>query len=241
MPAGSRRIGRKKDTVLGYAVRYSARAKRLQVRVRPWAGVEVIAPRRCSERRIESFVRAQREWIESAARSLPPVPPHDSLPREIALTALGVAWPVRYAAPVRGPSAERDGRLLLRAGADEPDEARRALRVWLADKARVSLVPRLAVLAERYDFHYRRVCIRGQRTRWGSCSARKHLSINYKLLFLAPELVDYLLVHELAHTRHLNHSPRFWGVVEACMPDYRELESRMNRAWRDVPGWVEAQ
>lgn len=237
----SRRTGQLAETVLGYAVRYSTRAKRLQIRVRPWVGVEVVAPQRCSARRIENFVRAQREWIENTAKSLPPAPPPDSLPCVIALPAVGRTWHVRYGARLGARLFDSAGYLLLHAAAGDPAAARRDLRAWLAATARAVLVPRLDGLAARHGFHYNKVTIRGQRTRWGSCSARKHLSINYKLLFLAPELVDYLLVHELAHTRHLNHSPRFWGVVEACMPDYRELESRMNRAWQDVPGWVEAR
>lgn len=240
MSGRSRRIGRtaEPERVLGYVVRYSARAKRLQIRVRPWFGVEIVAPQHCSAARVERFVLAQREWIDNAIRSLPPAPPADSLPQTVALPAIGRDWGLRYGAPVRAVGA-RGGILYVPADVDAPAVARQQLCHWLAATARRTLLPRLDVLARRYGFSYQKVSVRGQRTRWGSCSARKHLSINYKLLFVAPDLVDYLFVHELAHTRHLNHSARFWRLVEDCLPDYRELERRMNLAWKDVPGWVE--
>ncbi|HET7588213.1 MAG TPA: SprT family zinc-dependent metalloprotease [Gammaproteobacteria bacterium] len=227
-------------TVMGYTVRYSARAKRLQIRVRPWFGVEIVAPRRCALRQIERFVSAQRAWIESVCRELPLPPPADSLPDSIVLPAIGAAYRADYGKLAGRASVAERGRVLhVPAGPDDPAAARQQLRKWLAATTRAVLLPRLDELARRHGFKYHKVSVRGQRTRWGSCSSRKQISINYKLLFLAPDLVDYLFIHELAHTRQLNHSPRYWRVVEACLPDYRELEVRMSEAWKDVPGWVE--
>ncbi|HET6655332.1 MAG TPA: SprT family zinc-dependent metalloprotease [Gammaproteobacteria bacterium] len=231
---------RPSTTVLGYAVRYSARAKRLQIRVRPWFGVEIVAPRRCALRQIERFVSAQRAWIESVTRDMPLAPPADSLPESIVLPALGASYRLTYGtAGGRVSVAERGGVLQVPARPDDPVAARRQLRKWLGGKTRAALLPRLDELARYHGFKYNKVSVRGQRTRWGSCSAGKQISINYKLLFLAPDLVDYLFIHELAHTRQLNHSPRYWRVVEECLPDYRALEARMSQAWKDVPGWVE--
>lgn len=225
---------------MGYAVRYSARAKRLQIRVRPWFGVEIVAPRRCALRQIERFVAAQRGWIESVTRDMPLPPPADSLPESIVLRAVDAYYEVVYGRVAGRASVLERGRVLhVPAGTDDPQAARQQLRKWLAAKTRAALLPRLDTLARHYGFKYNKVSVRGQRTRWGSCSSRKQISINYKLLFLAPDLVDYLFVHELAHTRQLNHSPRYWRVVEDCLPNYRKLEARMSQAWKDVPGWVE--
>ncbi|HET7306276.1 MAG TPA: SprT family zinc-dependent metalloprotease [Gammaproteobacteria bacterium] len=227
-------------SVMGYTLRYSARAKRLQIRVRPWIGVEIVAPRRCALRQIERFVSAQREWIESVSRDLPRPLPANSLPETLALASIGTHYRIFYGvAGGRAAVTEQGHALYLAAGRRDPAAARRQLRRWLAAKTREALVPRLGFLARRHGFRYGKVSVRGQRTRWGSCSSRKQISINYKLLFLAPDLVDYLFIHELAHTRHMDHSVRFWGVVELCMPEYRELEKRMSGAWKDVPGWVE--
>ncbi len=74
--------------------------------------------------------------------------------------------------------------------------------------------------------HYERVTIRDQKTRWGSCSSRGTLSFNYRLIFAPPEILDYVVVHELCHLTHMNHSADFWKLVESVLPDYK-----LRRKW----------
>lgn len=81
---------------------------------------------------------------------------------------------------------------------------------------------RVAHFQSHYGVAYRAITIKNQKTRWGSCSKKGNLNFNYKLLFLPPELADYLIVHELCHLREFNHSPRFWNLVRQTMPKYRE-------------------
>jgi len=97
------------------------------------------------------------------------------------------------------------------------------LRRWLFDLAAVELDAQLRTIAEQFGFQFAKTQIRRQRTRWGSCSARGTISLNVCLLFLEPAILRYLMIHELCHTRQMNHSPRFWSLVEACEPDYRRL------------------
>ena len=78
----------------------------------------------------------------------------------------------------------------------------------------------------------------GQKTLWGSCSSRKTISINYQLLFLAPQLVNCVLIHELCHTQNLNHGPSFWQHVEKIEPDYRQLHQRLRGERATLPGWL---
>lgn len=73
-----------------------------------------------------------------------------------------------------------------------------------------------------YNFAFRRISIRNQKTRWGSCSRKGNLNFNYKIANLTPELRDYIIVHELCHLRELNHSPRFWNLVSQTVPNYKE-------------------
>jgi predicted metal-dependent hydrolase len=113
-----------------------------------------------------------------------------------------------------------------------------ALREWLADVAREQLGAELARVAAEGGFRYSRAQIRRQRTRWGSCSASGTISMNVCLLFLRPQVVRYLLIHELCHTRHMNHSNRFWSLVESFEPDYRELDRELLHGWQTVPGWM---
>lgn len=100
------------------------------------------------------------------------------------------------------------------------------------ESAAALVAERLAVLAPRYGFTYRRVVIRNQKTRWGSCSRRGTLSFNYRILDLSPALVDYLIVHELCHLQEMNHSPRFWALVAREVPDYRAARQALRTAKR---------
>jgi len=74
-----------------------------------------------------------------------------------------------------------------------------------------------------YQFDFNRISIRNQRTRWGSCSSKKNLNFNYRLLFLPKRISDYIIVHELCHLKELNHSRKFWNLVAEVMPDYLEI------------------
>jgi hypothetical protein len=86
---------------------------------------------------------------------------------------------------------------------------------------------RLTELAGKHGLSYNRVTVRSQKTRWGSCSSRKNLSLNYKITLLPPELMDYVLLHELIHTRHFNHSRAFWEELDRCVGDAKQLDKEL--------------
>ena len=88
------------------------------------------------------------------------------------------------------------------------------------EQARELISERLAYFKDTYPFLYNRVFIRNQKTLWGSCSRAGNLNFNYKIIHLAPELVDYIIVHELCHLREMNHSKRFWELVAKEIPDH---------------------
>ena len=112
------------------------------------------------------------------------------------------------------------------------------MRRWLQQRGRAVLVPWLAQVARETGLSYGRVAVRRQRSRWGSCSARHDISLNCALLFMEADLVRHVLVHELAHTRHLNHGPAFWRLVARLAPDFEAAERALRGAWRNVPAWV---
>ncbi|RJQ50906.1 MAG: M48 family peptidase [Actinobacteria bacterium] len=132
---------------------------------------------------------------------------------------------------------EAAGRLLLTGPTEDFVLCRAALRRWLVRKGHEHLVPWLRQLAEEHRFDLGRVSIGSQRTRWGSCSRRGTISLNSKLLFVPEELAEYVLVHELCHTRELNHSLRFWRLVESLDADFDRKDKLLKKAWRYVPGW----
>ncbi|MEM9151555.1 MAG: M48 family metallopeptidase [Cyanobacteria bacterium P01_F01_bin.3] len=115
------------------------------------------------------------------------------------------------------------------------------LRKWLAYRAKKDLGPWLRQISFDIDLPFRKLSVRGQKTCWASCSTRKDISLNFKLLFLPRPLVHYVLVHELCHTIHMNHSQDFWALVGQKQPDYEWRKKAIKDAWRYVPRWVEAK
>lgn len=92
----------------------------------------------------------------------------------------------------------------------------------LADQALTVIPPRVKYFAGKMGVRYGRITIRNQKTRWGSCSSRGNLNFNCLLMLTPPDVLDYVVVHELCHLKEMNHSPRFWAEVEKVLPDYRE-------------------
>ena len=113
-----------------------------------------------------------------------------------------------------------------------------ALRRWLSGVARREFEPRLSSLAMLTSTPYEKMHVRMQRTCWGSRSSSGTISLNLCLLFLDPALVRYLMIHELCHGRHMNHSKRFWAMVGRYEPRYKRLDRQLGEAWRDVPNWL---
>jgi len=94
-------------------------------------------------------------------------------------------------------------------------------------KAKTTLIKRLKWLASKYAFSYNRVSIRNQKTRWGSCSSKNNISLNMKLVRLPDELVDYVILHELAHTKVKNHSKAFWAEIDKLVENRKQMASRL--------------
>lgn len=102
------------------------------------------------------------------------------------------------------------------------------------EKARQLVLERVKHFNQFYSFNFNRISIRNQKTRWGSCSGNKNLNFNYKLVFLSPELTDYIVVHELCHLKELNHSERFWKLVAETIPNYKELKRELRREGLEI-------
>jgi predicted metal-dependent hydrolase len=219
---------------IDYRLRVSPRARRVSLRVRPWVGLEVVVPKRFPRRQIEGILQHHEEWIRRQLAHHAPTLEAPPLPTEIRLAALQERWRIATDADLRALRELPAGQLLIPA---EREQAIACLRNWVRRQARLHLPPRLRQLAREHGFGYERVSIRSQKSRWGSCSSRGTISLNDQLLFLPPAAVDYLLVHELCHTREMNHSPRFWRLVESCCPDWRRWDAELSSAMNGVPDW----
>jgi predicted metal-dependent hydrolase len=220
-----------------FAVRISARARRLTARVHVGGRVEIVVPVGVNARSVRDFVQRFSPWIDRKVAAMQCVAePSEPVPRTVEFALTAERFEVAWLRSARRSVAAEDGRIEIQA----PDDrgARAVLQGWLKRAAYERLAPRLMRLAEELRYSVSRVAIRCQRTRWGSCSTRGTVSLNCSLVFLRPEVVRYLFVHELAHTRHMNHSASFWRLVEKIEPDYRRLDRELLAGWRIVPEWV---
>jgi predicted metal-dependent hydrolase len=221
-----------------YSVRVSQRAKRLHLKILPPGKVEVVVPKRVSLKRIPGFVAEHRQWIKRHLdRMVIDYPAGPLLPETVHLPGIDECWRVDFATGLPGRvMCQGDGILKLRA-ADER-EAAQTLQRWLQRRAKTILPPLLAQVSEETGLPFSKVTVRAQKSRWGSCSSRGHISLNRALLFVSPAAVRYLLIHELCHTRHMNHSPRYWALVARLMPEYREMEAELRCAMLAIPRWA---
>ncbi len=248
-----------------YQVRESKRAKHVSIKISVEGAVEVVVPPMFDRQQLPDILEKKRDWIVKTRSRLISDRVQTSAdwqvkkPDTIALrwrsTALddphepGQAdrddleiWSVIYQ-PGAGNKTlcvpSLGDRLTIRGNTEHLPACQAVLRKWLAHRAQRDLAPWLRQLGFELNLPCRRISVRGQKTRWASCSNHKDISLNYKLLFLPRPLVHYVLVHELCHTVHMNHSAQFWRLVGEKQPDYSHWRDQLKTGWRYVPRWVE--
>lgn len=220
-------------------LRRSPRAKRVRLRIDPSGMVELVVPKRFNTRLLPELLDRHEEWVVQTLERLGATAQLQRVeaPRSLQLPAISESWQIVYLADDDGRYGCREkgnGVLQVSGG----NHWQPALRRWLLRKGREHLPEWLAQVSLETGLAYNDVSIRLQRSRWGSCSARQRINLNAALLFLPPEQVRYLLIHELSHTRQMNHSPKFWETVAGHEPDYRSLDRALRKAARQLPAWL---
>ena len=207
------------------------RARRYILRVRQDGTLRVTVPRGGSRREAEQFVQKHEKWIareRTRVRTESPSPEwnHGTTillhgnPVHIAVESHSRGWRVFY--------GERS--LPVREGVD----VRRAIEADLRELARETLLPRLRELAVVHGLTLGVVTIRNQRSRWGSCARNGNIALNFRLVQMPAHVSDYVLLHELMHIRQQNHSRRFWRLVEAACPGFRDAERWLKTTGRTL-------
>jgi predicted metal-dependent hydrolase len=216
---------------LDYTIRRSTRARRVRVRVEPDASVEVVLPQRAPQREAALAIQQLRPWIDrriaeaNAARARLETPPGT-------VPFLGAHLRLRHDEGRTRVHRQDDALHVPATGTSE------ALERWYRAQARAQIAPRLDAATQALQRPYAALSIRNQRTRWGSCSANGTMSFNWRLL-LAPEpVLDYVVWHEACHLVVMDHSRRFWALLERHRPGYREHQRwlRANGTALVLPG-----
>ena len=215
----------------------------MSIKVYPRGRVEVVVPKRTRPRDVQAFVAENRAWIQKTRSAFAEehAPEPFRLPSRIDLPAIDRKFAVVYESRDRAKTVRYrvTGDLLCLYGKTMDEVACvKALKRWLAATTREHFEPRLKTLSEQTGNSYRRMHVRGQKTCWGSHSTTGTISINYCLIFLSPALLRYLMIHELCHKKHMNHSRRFWRLVGRFEPHYRRLDKALGASWQKIPTWV---
>ena len=243
----ARRELRLGNALVGYAL---VRARRRTIGFTVGAeGLAVRAPNHVSLTAIDAALQEKTSWILRKLQETRARASHQEAARiewrdGVRLPYLGNALQVRvvHGAPMAGrfvPSeleSPAELHLGLPASANA-DQLRDAAAAWLGRNARQHFTQRLDHFAPRLGVRWQRLALTNARTRWGSARSDGAIRLNWRLMHFAPEVVDYVVVHELSHLHFMDHSPQFWAVVEAELPDYRALRTRLKAEtspiWRD--------
>jgi predicted metal-dependent hydrolase len=180
--------------------------------------VRIVAPKWLPEQHLENILKKREGWIQKHLQKLQtrkqPVPLADNQ-----ILFKGKIFHLEYHAQSNHVIKIDDEHLMIYAGDVFLEKSLQ--HAWYRNEAKKYLERRVQDLSVRYGFHYNRLFIRSQKTRWGSCSKRKNLSFNWKLIKSPLFVIDYLILHELVHTEFMNHSKQYWQKVHSLCPEYK--------------------
>ncbi|MBE3552490.1 MAG: M48 family metallopeptidase [Kyrpidia tusciae] len=221
---------------LEYTLIYRPNKKRLTLRV-GWDGtIRVSAPLGVAIETIEEFLRQKAKWIlvkrTEFARLRASVPQKTYSPGDV-FHFLGEPYPLQIKETFTGtPGSLRltEGHFYAEINPSWDAETRRErlshlFREWYHRAGYHWALHRIAVYGEKLRCFPEKVAIRDQKTRWGSCTSKGAIYLNWRIFMAPPHVVDYVIVHELAHLRHFDHSPRFWELVESALPTYADAKA----------------
>jgi predicted metal-dependent hydrolase len=231
-----------------YTIRVSRRSRNVSLKVTTLGEIEVVVPVGFDLNKIPDLISRKQGWLRStleqvtSIRSANDIPALSSHPEKVSLLAIDRTWQINYQATQSSQLSCREQKnncILLQGNTQNIKLCQNALRLWLARTADRYLVPWLHTVSQRHQLPFKKASVRGQKTLWASCSQQHAISLNYKLLFLPSQLVEYVFTHELCHTVHLNHSANFWKLVSQYETNYQQLDRELKTAWRYVPVWAE--
>ena len=196
-----------------------SKRKTLSLTINENAELIIRAPKRLSIEKIQDFINEKENWINRKKRLIENQI-KDVTSNHNKLLYLGDLFPINVE---QNASKELffTGEEFI-ANSIEPDSLSLSIKKWYKNKFKEIALPRVAYFANKHNLMVNQVRIKNQKTMWGSCSSKNNINLNYLLLMAPMGVIDYVIVHELVHTIHRNHSTDFWDSVESIMPEFQE-------------------
>lgn len=225
-----------------YVLRLSRKAKYLQLRVSP-QGLEVIVPakREPSKEIIYAFIQEKSLWIQKRLSEFTAPKKEHEWPQCIHFPPWDDVWNIFYIPTLSKKiqiNVNLDKQIKLTGDIKNRALCLRVLYRWLKQTAEKYLGHELRVLADETGLSFGKLTIRNNTTRWGSCSAAQNINLCYRLLFLPRPLMQHVLLHELCHTKIMNHGPSFWRLLEKYDAEANRHAQALRKGATYVPGWV---
>lgn len=222
-----------------YKVKKHRLAKSVKLRASALRGLEITTPYRFNIKHLPAILEEHKEWILQHLSKYS-LPVQEILPTKIALSAMKAEWKIEYQwCDTSTILIERPQKELVIVGKSrDTSQCQRLLIKWAKRQAKRFLAEQLQILSDQLQLPFKKLTIRSQKTLWGSCTSAKDINLNYKLIFLPPELMRYVMIHELCHTKHLNHSIHFWRLVESFDQNWRLHRRVLRRADDYLPSWL---
>lgn len=201
---------------MDYHLKVSRKYRQVSLVAHPKLGLVIRSPREISAQQVKTILQKHQQWIDQNIH-----PRSEILVDGAQITIFGDAETIRFVLEQNTkPHVREQGPELI--VSSHTLNHKEVLTKWLKQVAKKGISQRTKELSEQFGFSYKSISIRDQSTRWGSCSGKKSLSFNWRLAFAPLEVLDYVIIHELAHTVQMNHSDKFWQLVSQCMPKYKE-------------------
>lgn len=212
------------DKQISYLLRESQRAKNVRFTISP-QGLEVVVPHNYPENHLETLLKGKQAWILGKlalfSRRQEQAQKNDSAEVQV-IPFLGKNYRVVTVLQSGSPQIELVAdKIIIMLPQQNQVKLHEVLVGWLRYQAREIISQRLRLYSQRLNVKYNRVFIKDQKTRWGSCSSGGNLNFSYRLVMAPLPIIDYLVVHELAHLKEMNHSKQFWKLVEVICPEYK--------------------
>ena len=216
-----RSIQLEKETI-PYSLIYSNKARYLRIQIKIKGEIEVILPPGFQVADAESVMQQKHSWIKKRLELIKRTENRFYLlGHEIKVTQNYDLFIKRHKISIK------DHHLKIISPSGAIEDTVTIYNTWLRKLAKKSLIARVHTIADNLNFEIGRISIRGQKTRWGSCSKTGNLSFNYNLLKFRKEVVDYVIIHELCHLKQMNHSEKFWKLVAGFSPNYKKLRKEL--------------